>query len=91
MLQTECDKQAERILAEFGKKRDLREKASRVREALYRGSSAAGSNSDKIAAKDLDHVLSEIILLQARTEMYYKFTKKRVMVRERWLEKNTAI
>ena len=83
MLQTECDKQAERILAEFGKKRDLREKASRVREALYRGSSAAGSNSDKIAAKDLDHVLSEMILLQSRSEMYYKFVRKRLTVRRK--------
>ena len=34
----------------------------------------------KISPKDLDHVLSEMTLLEARAEMYYKFVRKRVMV-----------
>ena len=35
----------------------------------------------KITAKDLDHVLSEMTLLESRAEMYYKFVRKRVTVR----------
>lgn len=78
VLQEECDRQSERILAEFAQKRALKSKVSRVRDALYKSSSAGPQ--DKIEAKELDHVLSEMVLLQARSEMYYKFIRKRVTV-----------
>ncbi len=80
MLQEECDKQADRILSEFRRKRGVRDKVSRVREAMY-GSAGTSGAANKIAAKDLDHVLNEMILLQARAEMYNKFVRKRVLVR----------
>ena len=54
---------------------------------MYSSSSHHGSGSSshldqkKITAKDLDHVLSEMTLLEARAEMYYKFVRKRVTVR----------
>lgn len=95
MLQEECDKQADRILAEFRRKRALKEIVSRVREMLY-GSSSSGvmsssltgslppdntsssmATSSTLSAKDLDHVLGEMALLQARSEMYFKFVRKR--------------
>jgi hypothetical protein len=44
------------------------------------GSGGAGSAASKIAAKDMDHVLGEMALLQARTEMYFKFFRKRALV-----------
>eukprot|EP00095_Tigriopus_kingsejongensis_P011780 maker-scaffold119_size336447-snap-gene-1.16 protein:Tk11780 transcript:maker-scaffold119_size336447-snap-gene-1.16-mRNA-1 annotation:"conserved oligomeric golgi complex subunit 4" len=76
VFQEDCDKQAEKILAAFAHKRDLKAKSARIREALYKSSSS--SNPDKIQAKELDHVLSEMVLLQSRSEMYYKFVRKRV-------------
>jgi len=45
------------------------------------GSGGAGSAASKIAAKDMDHVLGEMALLQARTEMYFKFFRKRALVK----------
>ena len=44
-------------------------------------SGSASSTAAKIAAKDMDHVLGEMALLQARTEMYFKFFRKRAMVK----------
>ena len=87
MLQSECDRQTDKILAEFRKKRGVNEKRNRVKEALYGGgmaSGGAGVNSaeptQKVAVKNLDVVLNEMTLLQARSELYYKFVRKRVMV-----------
>lgn len=36
--------------------------------------------ASKVAAKDMDHVIGEMALLQARTEMYFKFFRKRAQV-----------
>ncbi len=102
MLQEECDRQAGLIVSEFRRKRGLRDKVSRVREAMASSSSvsvsltsssssanlaaaasALSAAEQKVAARDLDHVLGEIVLLQARSEMYYKFVRKRLTVRER--------
>ena len=39
---------------------------------------ASMSNSNnKLEARELDHVLEEMALLQARSEMYFKFVKKK--------------
>ena len=88
LLQAECDRQTERIMAEFRKKRSVNEKRNRVKEALYGGGTAAGGaggggsaeTTQKVAVKDLDVVLNEMTLLQARSELYYKFVRKRIMV-----------
>lgn len=91
-LQKECDRQTTKILAEFRRRRGVKDKAARVREVMFGGSGGGGSASSssaggssaggerKITAKDLDHVLSEMTLLEARAEMYYKFVRKRVTV-----------
>ena len=88
LLQAECDRQTDRIVTEFRKKRGVNEKRKRVKEALYSGGlvsgSAGGTSTDttqKVSVKDLDVVLNEMTLLQSRTELYYKFVRKRVMVR----------
>ena len=77
----------------FRKKRGVNEKRKRVKEALYGGGGMAsgsggggatgvnsGETTQKVAVKDLDVVLNEMTLLQARSELYYKFVRKRVMV-----------
>ena len=74
MIQIECDRQADKILQEFRKKKQVKDKATRVKESLY-GNVQAGQ---KIGAREIDHVLSEMSLLQARSEMYYKFVRKRI-------------
>lgn len=78
------------IMKQFRRKRCLTDKINRVRELLMtsRVSSSAdtgsgsgsGSASSKAAAKDMDHVIGEMSLLQARTEMYFKFFRKRALV-----------
>ena len=81
MIQKECDKQSVKIIEEFKKQRKVPEKVNKVRESLYMKASQLSNPSNlanKIEAKDLDHILGEITLLQARSEMYFKFVRKRV-------------
>ena len=81
MIQKECDKQSVTIIEEFKKQRKVSEKVNKVRETLYMKTSqltSANISSNRIEAKDLDHILGEVTLLQARSEMYFKFVRKRV-------------
>ena len=81
MIQKECDKQSVKIIEEFKRQRKVSEKVNKVRESLYMKSSQLSNSStlvNKIEAKDLDHILGESTLLQARSEMYFKFVRKRV-------------
>ena len=81
MIQKECDKQSVIIIDEFKKQRKLSDIVNKVRESLYMKTtqlSSANSYVNKIEAKDLDHILGEITLLQSRSEMYFKFVRKRV-------------
>jgi len=71
MLQIECDRQAARIFIEFKRKRSVSDKVSRVQEALV------GRDNNRLPARDLDTVLGEMTLLQARVEMYFRFVRKR--------------
>ena len=92
-LQDECDKQSVKIFNEFRKKRNVKEKMDKVRDSVYGSSSAlstttsmtgsftSNSSSDsKLEARELDHVLEEMALLQARSEMYFKFVRKKSFV-----------
>jgi hypothetical protein len=77
-------------MKQFRRKRSLSDKINRVREmslasrisssAESSGSGGTGSAASQVAAKDMDHVLGEMALLQARTEMYFKFFRKRAQV-----------
>ena len=81
MIQKECDKQSVKVIEEFKKQRKVPEKVNKVRESLYMKASQLSNPTNlanKIEAKDLDHILGEITLLQARSEMYFKFVRKRV-------------
>ena len=67
MVQSECDHQTSLIINEFRKKRNISDIKAKI-----------NTNEASIQAKDLDHILSEMILLEARAEMYCKFVRKRV-------------
>jgi len=63
-LQVECDKQAGDIFSEVRKRRGIRDKVSK----LY---------TSNISAREVEGVLGELCLLQARVEMYNRFVRKR--------------
>lgn len=73
-LQKECDLQAKLIIDEFRKHRDFVRKIHIVTQYMNQKSET------KIDPKELDLVLSELTLLNARTELYSRFVKKRVTV-----------
>ena len=93
LLQEECDRQASKIFLEFRKKRAVKDKVDKIRESIYgtsslavtssmggyesSGSSTLESTNNKLEARELGHVLEEMALLQARSEMYFKFVKKK--------------
>ncbi len=88
LLQKECDIQSAKIFSEFRKKRKVGEKAEKVRDAHHganslsnvssmTGSFSASEPASKLEARELDHILEEMALLQARSEMYFKFVKKK--------------
>ena len=87
MLQKECDKQAAQIFHEFRKKRHVSDKVEKVRDSIYGSASLSSASmtgsfnesAPKLEAREVDHVLEEMALLQARSEMYFKFVKIKSM------------
>jgi len=74
LLQEECDRQAEKIFQEFKKRRGIHDKVSKVREAQ-----STKKEEVKLQARDLDAILGEMTILQARVEMYFRFVRKRCL------------
>ena len=87
MLQKECDVQAHRIFVEFKKNRQIKDKVDRIRDSSYGTASNVSSSASadtsvsagnyKLEARELHHVLEEMTLLQARSEIYFKFIRKK--------------
>lgn len=75
LLQEECDRQAEKIFQEFKKRRGIQDKVGRVREVQL----GKAKEENKLQARDLDTILGEMTLLQARVEMYFRFVRKRCL------------
>jgi len=69
MLQSECDRQAARVFAEFRRRRNVSDKVGKV--------TSVTKEAAKLQARELDAVLGEMTLLQARVEMYFRFVRKR--------------
>ena len=65
-LQKECDVQAGEIFSQVRKRRGIRDKVAK----LY---------TPAISAREVEGVLGELCLLQARVEMYNRFVRKRVL------------
>ena len=63
-LQLECDRQAGALFSEVRRRRGVRDKVSK----LY---------TNNITAREVEGVLGELCLLQARVEMYNRFVRKR--------------
>nr|SVE74075.1 EOG090X02VY [Daphnia barbata] len=74
-LQPECDNQANQILAEFRRNRQLDKQIRLVSEVLSNGGKVL---SEKCDPRILDAVLAELTLLSSRTELYLRFLRRRV-------------
>jgi len=72
LLQEECDKQSSKIFMEFKKRRGINDKVNRIREIQL-----GKKEENKLHGRDLDAILGEMTLLQARVEMYSRFVRKR--------------
>ncbi|XP_032781515.2 conserved oligomeric Golgi complex subunit 4 isoform X1 [Daphnia magna] len=74
-LQPECDKQANQILVEFRRSRQLDKQIHLVSEVL---SNANKALHEKCDPRILDAVLAELTLLSSRTVLYLRFLRRRV-------------
>merc|ERR1719430_993758 len=66
-IQRDCDIQAANIFAEFRKRRGIKDKVARVNHV----------GPTRVTAREVEPVLGEMCLLQARVEMYSRFVRKR--------------
>ncbi|CAH2323868.1 conserved oligomeric Golgi complex subunit 4 [Pelobates cultripes] len=73
-LQAECDQQADKVVDKFIQQRDYHRKFQQVQNSMMRASS-----TEKIEPRDLDPILAEVTLMSARTELYLRFIKRRVL------------
>ncbi|XP_071957457.1 conserved oligomeric Golgi complex subunit 4-like [Antedon mediterranea] len=77
-LQEECDKQAKIIVDNFVKHRDFHSKSKLVMQA-FRTNYKASNPAERLDPMELDVMLAESTLLNARTELYLRFVRRRVM------------
>lgn len=73
-IQSECDRQVQRIIVEFKKQR----KFDYLFKIIHHTISTGHQSNDKLEPRDLDVLLAEIALINARCELYLNFLKKRV-------------
>uniref|UniRef100_A0A8C9WM68 Conserved oligomeric Golgi complex subunit 4 n=1 Tax=Scleropages formosus TaxID=113540 RepID=A0A8C9WM68_SCLFO len=72
-LQVECDQQAEKIVEKFIQQRDYHNKFQIIQSSMMRSTS-----TEKIEPRDLDPVLMEVTLMNARAELYLRFLRRRI-------------
>ncbi|XP_015667659.1 conserved oligomeric Golgi complex subunit 4 [Protobothrops mucrosquamatus] len=72
-LQAECDQQVEKVVEKFIQHRDYRRQFQHVQSSAMR--SATG---EKIEPRELDPILTEVTLMNTRSELYLRFIKRRI-------------
>uniref|UniRef100_A0A673V7Z0 Conserved oligomeric Golgi complex subunit 4 n=1 Tax=Suricata suricatta TaxID=37032 RepID=A0A673V7Z0_SURSU len=72
-LQVECDQQVEKVVDKFIKQRDYHQQFRHVQNNLMRN-----STTEKIEPRELDPILTEVTLMNARSELYLRFLRKRI-------------
>uniref|UniRef100_A0A8C8Z143 Conserved oligomeric Golgi complex subunit 4 n=1 Tax=Prolemur simus TaxID=1328070 RepID=A0A8C8Z143_PROSS len=72
-LQVECDRQVKKVVDKFIKQRDYHQQFRHVQSNLMRNSTA-----EKIEPRELDPILTEVTLMNARSELYLRFLRKRI-------------
>nr|KAF6409465.1 component of oligomeric golgi complex 4 [Rousettus aegyptiacus] len=72
-LQVECDRQVEKVVDKFIKQRNYHQQFRHVQNNLMRNSA-----TEKIEPRELDPILTEVTLMNARSELYLRFLRKRI-------------
>uniref|UniRef100_A0A8C5RP94 Conserved oligomeric Golgi complex subunit 4 n=1 Tax=Laticauda laticaudata TaxID=8630 RepID=A0A8C5RP94_LATLA len=72
-LQAECDQQVEKVVEKFTQQRDYRRQVRKGVQADLL--SLAG---EKIEPRELDPILTEVTLMNARSELYLRFIRRRI-------------
>ncbi|XP_060694262.1 conserved oligomeric Golgi complex subunit 4 [Hemiscyllium ocellatum] len=72
-LQVECDQQVEKVVDKFIQQRDYHRKFQRVQNSMMRNLTV-----EKIEPRELDTILAEVTLMNARAELYLRFIKRRI-------------
>lgn len=85
ILQKECDRQCKRIYAEFVKHRQVNKKINQISEIQRMSASTSFNKIEKIDPKELDTLISEITVMHARSELYIRFLRRRLSVRNKLL------
>ncbi|XP_019361370.1 PREDICTED: conserved oligomeric Golgi complex subunit 4 isoform X2 [Gavialis gangeticus] len=73
-LQVECDRQVEKVVDKFIKQRDYHRQFQQVQNSMMRS-----SVTEKIEPRELDPILTEVTLMNARSELYLRFIKRRII------------
>ncbi|OXU30301.1 hypothetical protein TSAR_016718 [Trichomalopsis sarcophagae] len=73
ILQKECDRQIQKIISEFMKRRAISRKVQLINDCLRK------QGTEKLDPKDLDLVLKEITIMHERAELYVKFLRRRIV------------
>ncbi|XP_026234731.1 conserved oligomeric Golgi complex subunit 4 [Anabas testudineus] len=73
-LQQECDKQAQKIVDKFIQQRGYHNKFQIVQSSMMKS-----MPGERIEPRELDPVLSEVTLMNARAELYLRFLRRRIM------------
>ncbi|XP_074824468.1 conserved oligomeric Golgi complex subunit 4 isoform X2 [Natator depressus] len=73
-LQVECDQQVEKVVDKFIKQRDYHRQFQHVQNSMVRSSA-----TEKIEPRELDPILTEVTLMNARSELYLRFIKRRII------------
>ena len=82
VLQEECDKRCQKILDDFKAKRNFKNIIKIVSRSMKTGIPQSSSNLSsgvtlKVDPRELDTLLTEMILVNSRSETYLKFLRKR--------------
>ncbi|KAM3876636.1 LOW QUALITY PROTEIN: conserved oligomeric Golgi complex subunit 4 [Diretmus argenteus] len=73
-LQQECDRQAQKIVDKFIQQRDYHNKFQIVQNSMIKS-----VHTERIEPRELDPVLMEVTLMNARSELYLRFLRRRMM------------
>uniref|UniRef100_A0A674CLF7 Conserved oligomeric Golgi complex subunit 4 n=1 Tax=Salmo trutta TaxID=8032 RepID=A0A674CLF7_SALTR len=73
-LQQECDRQAQKVVDKFIQQRDYHNKFQIVQSSMMKS-----MPTEKIEPRELDPVLLEVTLMNARSELYLRFLRRRMM------------
>ncbi|KAF7660583.1 hypothetical protein LDENG_00279330 [Lucifuga dentata] len=73
-LQQECDRQAQKIVDKFIQQRGYQSKFQIVQNSMMKS-----MPTERIEPRELDPVLTEVTLMNARAELYLRFLRRRMM------------